>query len=231
MEVISNISEYVSKNGFGSFSNLEMLAILQSIKPDINGHLKDAKTLLKYCGSLTNVINAAQEQPTALTPESNPNLFGLRLPSEITYRCLKHQIHAQTYLENPENVIEYLKHSMQGLPVEQFRVLYLNGRNQILNEEFQSNGTICHASVYPREVVKTALRYNSSAMILAHNHPSGNLQPSQDDIKLTDRIYSAAKLFDIALHDHLIITNNGHFSFADNNLIPNFNIYQHLKSK
>ena len=68
-------------------------------------------------------------------------------------------------------------------------------------------------------------------MILAHNHPSGNLNPSRDDIKITDRIYSAAKLFDIAIHDHLIITNNGYFSFADKNMIPNFNIYQHLNSK
>lgn len=228
---ISNICEHVSKNGFGSFSNLEMLAILQSLNPDINGHLKDAKRLLNYCGSFINVINAAKEQPTALSPESNPNLFGLRLPSEITYRCLKHQIHSKTYIDNPENVIEYLKHSMQGLPVEQFRVLYLNGRNQILKNEYQSTGTISHTTVYPREIIKTALRYNSAAMILAHNHPSGELQPSKEDIKVTDSIYSAAKLFDITLHDHLIITNNGYFSFADKNLIPNFNIMQHKDSK
>ena len=227
----ANISDQILQYGMGSLSNLEILAILQSIKPRLNGHIHNSKSLLKYFGSFNSVINAAREDPTAIPKDLNPNLFGLRLPSEVTSRYLKERVHSQTYLDNPEDVIEYLKHSMQGLLVEQFRVIYLNGRNQVLNEEYQTTGTVGHAAVYPREVVKTALRHNSSAMILAHNHPSGNLQPSKDDIKITDRIYSAANLFDITLHDHLIITAKGYFSFADKNMIPNFNIYQHLNSK
>ena len=227
----TQVKDRMINYGIESFSDIEALSILLSLKTDPRGFHNLAGNLIDCCGSFNGVINAAREGPPAFPNKFNPNIFGLRLPHEITDKYLKTKINTTRYLDNPDNVIEYLKHSMQGLPVEQFRVLYLNGRNQIINEEYQTNGTVCHASVYPREVVKTALRYNSSAMILAHNHPSGNLQPSRDDIKLTDRIYSAAKLFDIAIHDHLIITNNGYFSFADKNLIPNFNIYQHLNSK
>lgn len=114
----------------------------------------------------------------------------------------------------------------QGLLVdeaaqERFLVMFLNGQNEVISVEELFRGTLTTAAVYPREVIKQALESNAGAVVLAHNHPSGNLNPSKDDINITKRIKNAAELVDIALHDHIIVAYGklDYYSFADHGLL------------
>jgi len=103
----------------------------------------------------------------------------------------------------------YLRASLAHAPREQFRTLYLDKRNILIREEWRADGTVDHAPVYPREVVRRALELSASAMILVHNHPSGDPTPSRADIDMTRRIVDAAKVFDIQIHDHVIVGREG----------------------
>lgn len=107
----------------------------------------------------------------------------------------------------------YLRAALAHAPREQFRALYLDKRNILLREEMRTDGTVDHAPVYPREVVRRALELSASALILVHNHPSGDPTPSQADIDMTRRIIDAAKVFDIQVHDHVIVGREGTKSF------------------
>ena len=113
----------------------------------------------------------------------------------------------------------YLKHSLRDKNREAFLVIYLNGRNQILKMEELFKGTLTTSAVYPREVVKRALDNNAAALVFVHNHPSGNPNPSQDDLTITKKLKEVAKANDVSIHDHLIIAGNEVYSFADHGLI------------
>jgi DNA repair protein RadC len=116
-------------------------------------------------------------------------------------------------------VLDYCRAAMAFADKEQFRVLFLDKRNQLITDEVQQVGTIDHTPVYPREVVKRALDLNASAIILAHNHPGGDPTPSKDDIHITRQIVSAAASLGLTVHDHLIIAGAKHYSFKSNGLI------------
>lgn len=121
-------------------------------------------------------------------------------------------------LLSPENVVTYLKDHIAGMDKECFVVLYLDTQNHVLYADAQF-GTIDHTAVYPREVLKQALDINAAGLILAHNHPGGSLQPSEGDKELTRRTVTAAKAMGISVHDHLIMTHEGHFAFRQAGLL------------
>jgi len=98
-------------------------------------------------------------------------------------------------------------------------VIYLNGRNQIMGVEELFKGTLTSSAVYPREVVKKAISNEAAALVFVHNHPSGNLNPSKDDLNITKRLKEAAATIDVAVHDHIIISRDGYYSFADHGLL------------
>ena len=112
-------------------------------------------------------------------------------------------------------VLDYLRAVMAFEPCEQFRVLFLDKRNHLIADELHQRGTIDHTPVYPREVVKRALELSASAIVLAHNHPSGDPTPSHADVEMTKAIISACQVLGIAVHDHVIIGKHGHRSFKD----------------
>lgn len=116
-------------------------------------------------------------------------------------------------------VLDYLNATLALKPVEHFRVLYLDKRNHLIADEEAGVGTVDHVPVYPREVMKRALELNACAMILVHNHPSGDPTPSRGDIEMTKQIIEAAKIFGITIHDHIIIGRDGHTSFKTEGLI------------
>jgi DNA repair protein RadC len=122
-------------------------------------------------------------------------------------------------MRSSEEVMEYLKHNLRDKTREIFMVIYLNGRNQILQMEELFEGTLTTSAVYPREVVKRALDHAAAALVFVHNHPSGNLKPSQDDITITKKLKEAVEAIDVSVHDHLIIAGNKVYSFADHGLI------------
>jgi len=102
---------------------------------------------------------------------------------------------------------------------EHFGIIYLNGANKVINSEILFTGSLTTSAVYPREVIKRAIEENAGAILVGHNHPSGNKQPSSDDLAITKKIKAACETVDIVLHDHLILTSTGYYSFADNGVL------------
>lgn len=116
-------------------------------------------------------------------------------------------------------MLAYVRGALAREPREQFRVLYLDKRNILMREEHRADGTVDHAPVYVREVVRRALELSASAMILVHNHPSGDPTPSRADIEMTRRVIEAARVFDIQVHDHVVVGREGEQSFRALGLI------------
>ena len=207
------------KNGFYNCEDVEIIELLLRLQLDTLDHRFEAQELLDYYGSLSGVIDAASDTPFDGSPIRKDYRLGLRLPHEVANRYLYEKIRYGPPLDSPRDVVDYLSHSMRGLKVEHFRVLYLNGGNRLIAEEDLFKGTVGQAIVYPREVMKSALHRNASALIFAHNHASGDPKPSTDDVKITERLSAAAHLLDIKIHDHVIIAGSSYFSFADKGLI------------
>ena len=134
-------------------------------------------------------------------------------------RFLKEGILNKDFIRSSVEVLKYLKYNLRDKNREVFLVIYLNGRNQILKMEELFEGTLSTTAVYPREVVKRALDNNAAALIFVHNHPSGNPNPSSDDLTITKKLKEAAKSIDISVHDHLIIAGDEVYSFADHGIL------------
>ena len=119
----------------------------------------------------------------------------------------------------PQNAAEYFRKYIGGRAKEAFLTMYLDHRNHVLDVVLNSEGTVDHTAVYPREVLKTALELNATGLIFSHNHPAGSLEPSEGDKQLTRQIITASRALGIAVHDHLIVTHEGHFSFRQAGLL------------
>ncbi len=122
-------------------------------------------------------------------------------------------------LNNWDRLMDYLNAVLAREKIEQFRVLFLDNRNRLLADEAQARGTVNHTPVYPREVVKRALELHSTALILVHNHPSGDPTPSREDVEMTKEVKKAAAALDIVLHDHIIVGNGAWLSFRKQKLL------------
>ena len=143
----------------------------------------------------------------------------LKATQQAGLRLLQQEMLAADTLSSEQAVIDYCRAKMGLEPVEQFRVIFLNVQNQVIHDEEQQRGVVNHTPVYTRQVVKRALEKEASAVIMVHNHPSGNPAPSQADIQMTRTVRDALKAVDIVLHDHLIIVRGGHLSFRAQKLI------------
>lgn len=131
----------------------------------------------------------------------------------------KGEVRSRNALSSWNEVIDYCRSSMAFADKEQFRLLFLDKRNQLIADEVQQTGTVDHTPVYPREVIKRALELSATALILVHNHPSGDPSPSQADIQMTKAIIEIAKPLGIAVHDHIIVGKGGHASLKGLRLI------------
>ncbi|MBD9559278.1 DNA repair protein RadC [Ensifer sp. ENS03] len=171
-----------------------------------------AKALLARFGTLAGVFGA----PIALLQEvsgiGEAVALDLKLISTIGHRTLKSELRQKQLLSSWSAVIDYCHAAMAYETKEQFRILFLDKRNTLIADEVQQKGTIDHTPVYPREVVKRALELSATAIILVHNHPSGDPTPSRADIDMTKLIVETAKPLGIAVHDHIIIGKDGHVS-------------------
>jgi DNA repair protein RadC len=178
-----------------------------------------AKDLLKHFNNLNNLINVTKKILLEV-PETNESLYViLSLIRELSTRILKQKITNIDVISSWSSLVDYLKFSMGNLKIEQFRVLFLNSKNSIIVDEIISEGTIDEIAIYPREIVKRALLYDASAIILIHNHPSGVSNPSINDINMTIKLICACENFNISVHDHVIVTKDECFSFKEKMLI------------
>lgn len=178
-----------------------------------------AKALLKRFGSFAEVVAAPETRLAEIEGATAGIVTELKLVHATAVRIGKTKIAQRPVLSSWLTLIDYCRTAMAYAEREQFRVLYLDKKNALVADEVQSEGTVDHTPVYPREVVKRALELSASAIILVHNHPSGDPTPSQPDIVMTQQIADIARPLGIAVHDHLIVGREGHASFRALKLI------------
>ncbi len=177
-----------------------------------------ASALLQSFPSIGHVIAAEASQLRAFgLTEHDIALF--RLVREIACRMARAEVRSRPVLSNWQALIDYLQTAMAYEQIEQFRILFLDRKNNLIADEVQQRGTVNHTPVYPREVMKRALVLNASALIVVHNHPSGDPKPSRDDIETTRELKAAAKALELELHDHVVIGHRTHASFRSLGLL------------
>ncbi len=195
---------------------LEMLLFLALPRRDTKGI---ARVLMARFGSFANAIAAPPQELRGVEGMGDAGTAALKLAQAAALRLVRAELMGQPVLNNWDRLMEYLNAVMARDRVEQFRVLFLDNRNRLIADEAQARGTLNHTPVYPREVVKRALELQSTAMILVHNHPSGDPSPSQDDVAMTREVKVAATALSIVLHDHVIVGNGRWLSFRQQGLL------------
>jgi DNA repair protein RadC len=172
-----------------------------------------AKTLLARFGGLAGVFGARAEELKTVQGIGAAAALDLKLVHEATARISRAEVKRRPVISSWSALLAYVRTAMAHEAREQFRVLFLDKKNQLIADEVMNEGTVDHAPVYPREVVRRALELSASAVILTHNHPSGDPTPSSADIDMTRQVIDAARPLRIAVHDHLVIGRDGVASF------------------
>lgn len=178
-----------------------------------------AKRLLKQFGSFDKVIYASDHELRQVDEVGDAVIAALKTIRIAAQRLIKSEIGQQPLIQSWSALMDYCKLAMGKNKIEEFRVLFLNHRHALIADEAMQRGTVNHTPVYPREIIKRALELSASALVLLHNHPSGDPTPSKADIDVTQKIIDAAATVNIAVHDHVIITETGHYSFKSFGLI------------
>jgi len=177
-----------------------------------------ASALLQNFPSIGHVITAEASQLRAFGLTGH-DIAVFRLVREIACRMARAEVRSRPVLSNWQALIAYLQTAMAYEQIEQFRILFLDRRNNLIADEVQQRGTVSHTPVYPREVMKRALILNASALIVVHNHPSGDPKPSREDIETTRELKAAANALEVELHDHVVIGHGKHASFRSLGLL------------
>jgi DNA repair protein RadC len=197
------------REGLQDYELLELVLFRSIPQRDVKPLAKD---LLQQFGSFAEVIGASFQRLTQIRGLGEQTALDLKIIEAAGCELAKGAIPKREILSSWTAVIDYCRASMAYSEVEIFRILFLDKRNGLITDEIQQSGTVDHTPVYPREVVRRALELNASALILVHNHPSGDPTPSQADIKMTREIADIAKPLGVILHDHIIVGRNGHAS-------------------
>jgi DNA repair protein RadC len=178
-----------------------------------------AKDLLARFGSFAEVISAPPARLAEVDGLSEAAITEFKVVQAAAHRFARGQVRKRPVLSSWSAVLDYVRAAQAFAEKEQFRILFLDKRNQLIADEVQQQGTVDHTPVYPREVVKRALELSSTAIILVHNHPSGDPTPSHADIEMTKEVAKIAKTLGIQLYDHIIVGKDGHASLRGMKLI------------
>ena len=178
-----------------------------------------AKNLIGRFGSFAEVVHAPEQRLRELPGLGEAAITEIKLIAAAASRVAKGQLKQRKLLSSWASVIDYCRTAMAFADKEQFRILFLDKRNQLIADEVQQIGTVDHTPVYPREVIKRALELSATAIIMVHNHPSGDPTPSSADIQMTKSVIDIAAPLGISVHDHIIVGKNGHASLKGLKLI------------
>ncbi len=213
------LRERFSNGGERAVADYELLELLlfrtiprRDVKPL-------AKALIVRFGTLADVLNAPRHLLEEMDGIGASTALDFAILVAVQQRTMKSALRRREVLSSWSAVIDYCHAAMAHEAREQFRVLFLDRKNALIADEVQQTGTVDHTPVYPREIVRRALELSATAVILVHNHPSGDPEPSAADIEMTRTIVASAKPLGIAVHDHVIIGRNGHASFRSLRLI------------
>lgn len=211
--------EKLLARGPHALADAELVAIV--LRTGVRGQsaIDLAAALLDRFGGLHGLLNAPADDLRKVKGLGAAKFAEIAAVLELARRTLSEQMTQQPLLDSPAAVRDYLRLWLGAQPMEIFAALFLDAQHQLIAAEELSRGTLAHTSVYPREVVKAALRRNAGALILAHNHPSGMAEPSAADRTLTQALQSALALVDVRVLDHLVVTRHSVVSFAERGLL------------
>ena len=200
----------------GDYELLELILFRTIPQRDVKPIAKD---LIAKFGSFAEVLAAPQNRLEEIKGIKEATATDLKIVHAAATRLARGQVQKRQVLSSWSNVLDYCRTAMAFADREQFRILFLDKRNQLIADEVQQEGTVDHTPVYPREVIKRALELSATALILVHNHPSGDPTPSRSDIVMTEAIIEVAKPLGILVHDHIIVGKDGHASLKALKLI------------
>ena len=211
--------EKLLARGPGALSDVELLALL--LRTGITGKnvLQLAREVLDHFGGIRGLLDAgadALKQVKGLGPAKRAEVVAVL---EIARRALAEKLETRPVFESPTAAQEYLQLHLGSRPHEVFAVMFLDSQNRLIAMEDMFRGTLNQATIYPREIVVRALHHHAAAVVLAHNHPSGNAEPSRADIELTRTVLTALALVDVRVLDHFVVTRNGAVSLAQEGLM------------
>lgn len=178
-----------------------------------------AKALIRRFETFAGVLAAQPAELAMVDGIGEASIVALKTVQAAALRMSRQELIDRPVISSWKKLLEYCHAAMAHEKIEQFRLLFLDGKNALIADEVQQRGTVNHTPVYTREVVKRALELGASAIVMVHNHPSGDPTPSKDDIAMTKEVAAAAEKLGIALHDHLIIGRKGHCSLKSMGLI------------
>jgi DNA repair protein RadC len=207
-------------DGFHDYEVIELLLTLAMPRKDCKDAAKEALARFK---TLQAVLEASPQELCRVSGIGPKNLFGIKLIKAVADRYLKKKLIHKDAINDSKALFDYLYHSMGDKNREVFKAIFLNSKNQVIAADIISEGTVTASSVYPREVIQYALRHDAAALIFAHNHPSGDPEPSSEDIAVTRQLLFAGKIMGMVVHEHIIIGDNRYFSFADQGYIERMN--------
>ena len=203
-------------DGMPDYEMLEMLLALAIPRRDVKPL---AKALLARFGSFAGVIAADTDRLLTVTGMGESSAAALKLVRAAAVRLARQEILGRDAISSWDKLLDYCRAAMAHESVEQLRLLFLDRKNVLIADEVQQRGTVDHTPLYVREVVKRALELGASALIVVHNHPSGDPTPSRGDIDMTKQVKDALEKIGITLHDHVVIGRTGHTSFRATGLL------------
>ena len=213
------LRERFSNGGADALADYEMLELVLFMAIPRRDIKPLAKDLIARFGNFAGVLNAPVSELKKFDGLSDTSITALKAVQASAHRMLKQEVMGQPILNSWSRLLDYCAATMAHETRESFRILFLNKKNELMADEIQQTGTVDHTPAYPREIMKRALELGSTAMILCHNHPSGDPSPSQADIDMTRAITAAGQTFGIVIHDHIIVSKKGTSSFKTMGLL------------
>ena len=215
----SRMRTRVLEHGAGNLADYELLEMLLFFAFKTGDTKPLAKSLINRFGSFAALLCAPADQLLENSGLGPHSVVALKLVQDAALRLARAEVMDKPVLNNWDRLMDYLTAMLAREKVEQFHILFLDPRNRLIADEAQARGTVDHTPVYTREVVKRALELHATALILVHNHPSGDPTPSRPDIEMTAEIKEAARVLGVVLHDHVIVGNGRCLSFRREGLL------------
>jgi len=220
------------EHGLDKFTDDEIIELLLTLATPRRDCKQSARDALKKFGSLRNVLEADLKELTTINGIGSTNAFGIKFIHQITRKFLRERMIEKQALHSSDDVFDYLDYSMKQLPHEEFRIIYLDAGDRIINEETIAVGTATEVPVTPQQIIEKAVKKNSANIMIAHNHPGGNPEPSQADKEMTREVVFTAGMMNLRLREHIIITQDDHFSFSKEGYIAEYeHEFNKLKDK
>jgi DNA repair protein RadC len=219
----NRLRERFLRSGLNGFHDYEIIELLLTVATPRKDCKTQAKKALERFKTLQGVLEASPQELQEIKGVGPKNVFGLKFIRAVSERYLEKKVVKKDPIKSSKELFDYLYHSLRDKDREIFKVVFLDAQNQVISVETLFEGTLTASAVYPREVVRAALRHRAAGVFLVHNHPSGQPRPSREDEIVTKELVHACRVMGITVHEHIIIGDNTYFSFADHGRIAEMN--------